>query len=61
VERQGCESSAHHGGQLCFCHHDPLLPGLPGTDVTAAAALLRERKPGSYFTLDYASPRPLFT
>jgi len=47
--------------KVCFCHHDPLLPGLPGTDVTAAAALLQDRKPGSYFTLDYATPRPLFT
>jgi len=46
--------------RVCFCHHDPLIPGLPGTDVTAAAALLQERKPGSYFTLGYATPRPLF-
>lgn len=46
--------------RVCFCHHDPVLPGFPGTDVTAAAALLEARHPGSYFTLDYAAPRPLF-
>ena len=42
------------------CHHDPLLPGLPGTDVTEAAALLEARKPGSYFSLEYATAWPLF-
>jgi L-ascorbate metabolism protein UlaG (beta-lactamase superfamily) len=47
-------------GKVCFCHHDPLLPGQPGTDVAAAAALLEARKPGSYFTLEYATARPLF-
>jgi hypothetical protein len=47
-------------GRVCFGHHDPLLPGLPGTDVTEAAALLQAHKPGSYLTLDYATPRPLF-
>jgi L-ascorbate metabolism protein UlaG (beta-lactamase superfamily) len=46
--------------KVCFCHHDPLVPGLPGTDVTEAARLLEARKPGSYFTLEYATPRPLF-
>jgi L-ascorbate metabolism protein UlaG (beta-lactamase superfamily) len=47
-------------GRVCFCHHDPVLPGQPGTDVTAAAALLHDRKPGSYLTLEYATARPLF-
>jgi L-ascorbate metabolism protein UlaG (beta-lactamase superfamily) len=47
-------------GTVCFCHHDPVFPGLPGTDVTEAAALLVARKPGGYFTLEYATPRPLF-
>jgi L-ascorbate metabolism protein UlaG (beta-lactamase superfamily) len=47
-------------GKVCFCHHDPLIPGLPGTDVTEAAALLEARKPGSYSTLEYATPWPLF-
>jgi L-ascorbate metabolism protein UlaG (beta-lactamase superfamily) len=47
-------------GRVCFCHHDPLLPGLPGTDVTEAAALLQGERPGSYLTLEYATPRPLF-
>jgi len=53
--------TALNPGRVCFCHHDPLLPGQPGTDVTAAAALLQEREPGSYFTLEYATARPLFT
>ena len=47
-------------GRVCFCHHDPLLPGLPGTDVAAAAALIAARNAGSYFTLEYATARPLF-
>jgi L-ascorbate metabolism protein UlaG (beta-lactamase superfamily) len=47
-------------GRVCFCHHDPLIPGLPGTDVTEAARLIEARKPGSYFTLEYATPCPLF-
>jgi hypothetical protein len=47
--------------KVCFSHHDPLLPGFPGTDVTEAAALLEAGKPGSYFELEYATPWPLFT
>jgi L-ascorbate metabolism protein UlaG (beta-lactamase superfamily) len=47
-------------GKVCFCHHDPLLPGQPGTDVTEAAALLEAGKPGSYFELEYATAWPLF-
>jgi len=47
-------------GRVCFCHHDPLLPGFPGTDVTEAAALLEARNPGSHFTLEYAAALPLF-
>ena len=47
-------------GRVCFCHHDPLLPGSSGTDVAEAAALLSARKPGGYFTLEYATARPLF-
>lgn len=47
-------------GKVCFCHHDPVIPGLPGTDVTEAAALLQARKPGGCFTLEYAAPRHLF-
>ena len=47
-------------GRVCFCHHDPLLPGAPGTDVAEAAALLEARKPGGYFELEYATARPLF-
>jgi hypothetical protein len=33
--------------KVCFCHHDPLIPGQPGTGVTEAAALIeRERVVG---------------
>lgn len=54
------QAEALRPGRVCFCHHDPLLPGQPGTDVAAAAALLEARKPGGYFTLEYATARPLF-
>jgi L-ascorbate metabolism protein UlaG (beta-lactamase superfamily) len=47
-------------GRVCFCHHDPLIPGAPGTDVAEAAALLESRKPDSYFELGYATAVPLF-
>src|ERR1700722_420154 len=47
-------------GRVCFCHHDPLIPGAPGTDVAEAAALLESRKAGSYFELGYATAVPLF-
>ena len=47
-------------GRVCFCHHDPLIPGAPGTDVAEAAALLTARNPGGYFALDYATATPLF-
>jgi hypothetical protein len=47
-------------GRVCFCNHDPLIPGMPGTDVAEAAALLEARKPGGYLELEYATARPLF-
>ena len=47
-------------GRVCFCHHDPLIPGALGTDVAEAAALLEARKPGGYFELGYATALPLF-
>jgi L-ascorbate metabolism protein UlaG (beta-lactamase superfamily) len=47
-------------GRVCFCHHDPLIPGMPGTDVAEAAALLEARNAGSYFELRYATALPLF-
>jgi L-ascorbate metabolism protein UlaG (beta-lactamase superfamily) len=47
-------------GMVAFCHHDPLIPGAPGTDVAEAAALLEARKPGSYVELSYATALPLF-
>jgi L-ascorbate metabolism protein UlaG (beta-lactamase superfamily) len=51
---------ALRAGKVCFCHHDPLLPGLPGTDIAEAAALIQDRDPGGYFTLEYATARQLF-
>jgi L-ascorbate metabolism protein UlaG (beta-lactamase superfamily) len=55
------EQVEHLGpGRVCFCHHDPLIPGAPGTDVAEAAALLEADKPGSYFELRYATALPLF-
>jgi hypothetical protein len=54
------QAEALRPGKVCFCHHDSLMPGLPGTDVTEAAALIEARKPGSYFKLEYATARPLF-
>jgi L-ascorbate metabolism protein UlaG (beta-lactamase superfamily) len=47
-------------GRVCFCHHDPLIPGAPGTDVAEAAGLLESRKRDSYFELGYATAVPLF-
>jgi L-ascorbate metabolism protein UlaG (beta-lactamase superfamily) len=49
-------------GRVAFCHHDPLFPGLPWVDIGAAAeALTVPGAPAEYFTLDYATPRPLFS
>ncbi len=48
-------------GRVAFCHHDPLFPGLPWIDIGAAAqALAVPGAPAGYFTLEYATPRPLF-
>ncbi len=48
-------------GRVAFCHHDPLFPGLPWVDVGAAAeALTVPGAPAGYFTLEYATPSPLF-
>jgi len=48
-------------GRIAFCHHDPLFPGLHGTDVDAAAAALRAGgAPSEYFALEYATPVRLF-
>jgi L-ascorbate metabolism protein UlaG (beta-lactamase superfamily) len=48
-------------GRVAFCHHDPLFPGLPWVDIGAAAdALTVPGAPSGYFTLEYATPRPLF-
>ena len=46
-------------GQVAFCHHDPLFPGLPGVDVAPAAAALRDPTvPAGYFEMEYATPAP---
>jgi L-ascorbate metabolism protein UlaG (beta-lactamase superfamily) len=48
--------------RVALCHHDPLVPGLPGVDITAAAAALRDHSPPvDYFELTYATPVPLFS
>jgi L-ascorbate metabolism protein UlaG (beta-lactamase superfamily) len=37
---------------VALCHHDPLFPGVPGVDIRAAAALVREEAPSiDYFGL----------
>jgi L-ascorbate metabolism protein UlaG (beta-lactamase superfamily) len=47
-------------GRVAFCHHDPLFPGFPGTDIGAAAAALQvPGAPSGYFELEYATPVPL--
>ncbi len=47
---------------VAFCHHDPLVPGLPGVDITAAAAAVREQSPFvDYLELTYATPVPLLS
>jgi L-ascorbate metabolism protein UlaG (beta-lactamase superfamily) len=48
-------------GRVAFCHHDPLFPGIPGTDIAAASAALRGSGSGvDYFDMEYATPLPLF-
>ena len=48
-------------GRVAFCHHDPLFPGLPGTDIEAAAAAVRgAAAPVDYLALEYATPVTLF-
>jgi L-ascorbate metabolism protein UlaG (beta-lactamase superfamily) len=48
-------------GRVAFCHHDPLFPGLPGTDIAPAASALRGPGSGAgYFELEYGSAVPLF-
>jgi L-ascorbate metabolism protein UlaG (beta-lactamase superfamily) len=48
-------------GKVAFCHHDPIVPGLPGVDVNAAAAALSNHASNSdYLELEYATPLPLF-
>ena len=42
---------------VALCHHDPLFPGVPGVDITAAASMVREELPSVvYLELAYAAP-----
>jgi L-ascorbate metabolism protein UlaG (beta-lactamase superfamily) len=44
-------------GRVAFCHHDPLVPGLPGTDIEPAAdAVQVPGAPVRYFEMEYATP-----
>ncbi len=46
--------------RVALCHHDPLVPGLPGVDITAAGTAVRNQTPAvDYFELSYATPVPL--
>ncbi len=42
-------------GRVALCHHDPLFPGVPGTDIAASKAALRDTSAG-YLELSYAEP-----
>jgi L-ascorbate metabolism protein UlaG (beta-lactamase superfamily) len=49
-------------GAVAFCHHDPLFPGAPGIDISAAAAAVRADAPSArYLELDYATPVQLLS
>ncbi len=49
-------------GAVAFCHHDPLVPGVPGVDIGPAAHTLHDRAGHArYLQLEYATPVPLFT
>jgi L-ascorbate metabolism protein UlaG (beta-lactamase superfamily) len=46
---------------VALCHHDPLFPGVPGVDIRATAAMLRDEVPSvDYFELSYDNAVPLF-
>jgi L-ascorbate metabolism protein UlaG (beta-lactamase superfamily) len=43
-------------GRVALCHHDPLFPGFPGVDISAAVAALQAETPSiGYLELDYAA------
>ncbi len=46
-------------GSVALCHHDPLIPGFPGTDIEPAADALRGLSACRYLELAYAEPVPL--
>jgi L-ascorbate metabolism protein UlaG (beta-lactamase superfamily) len=48
-------------GRVALCHHDPLVPGLPGVDIGGAVDLLhREASNCGHLGLEYATPVDLF-
>ncbi len=48
-------------GKVALCHHDPLVPGLPGVDTGGAVSLLRKQASRcGQFGLEYATPIELF-
>ena len=48
-------------GKIALCHHDPLVPGLPGVDIGGAADLLRRQASHcGQLGLEYATPVELF-
>ena len=48
-------------GSVAVCHHDALIPGLPGVDIEPIAEALRAVGSVKYFGLDYATPVPLLS
>jgi L-ascorbate metabolism protein UlaG (beta-lactamase superfamily) len=47
--------------RVAVCHHDALIPGLPGVDIGPVAAAFRELGSSvAYFELAYDAPVPLF-
>ncbi len=48
-------------GRVALCHHDPLVPGLPGVDIGGAVDLLhREASHCGHLGLEYSTPVELF-
>ncbi len=44
-------------GRVALCHHDPLIPGLAGTDIAPAAAAFRAAGSSvGHLELEYATP-----
>lgn len=48
-------------GRVAFCHHDPLVAGLPPVELGPAAAALKDQASNAgYFEMEYANALPLF-